>query len=332
MLIIYKMMSIISPIYPKPKAFKMPVVTRSRSQCNSINNAANKQIKVEKTDPIQSQVSSKIYWFISICNKYLHESAAFKKEKDNNRLLGNASAAATNHFDNIRNVTELFYIINQNFPDIYAEDTSRFNLFGQSIYRKIPELYSDIANTVIKPKTREEFSSNKSLIEELQETEKMLMQYVPIQRPIRGAYVNYTGMDCIEDEDNSNIANIWIDLSIASDPDYDPENIEDQQQILEDEQDDENFDKYVVYDEEDEQDEEEQDTDEDEDLDEDDEEEDDEEDEEEEEGDEEDESEGDEEDESEEDESDEDDGIIEIMDAPKRNTHIRFIYDDDDEE
>ena len=317
----------------------MPAVTRSRSQCNSVtslatnnatsnatNNAtsslATKQIKVEKTYPIQSQVSAKVFWFISICNTYLYESEALKNEKDNNLFLGNASAAATEHFDNVRIVTELFYIINQNFPDIYTEDTSRFNRLGQSIYRKIQELYHDIANTDIRPKTLEEFSSIKSLIEELQESEKMLMQYVPIQRPIRGAHIDYTGMDCIEDEDNKN-TNIWIDLSIASDPDYELQDDEEEDfEESDDEEDDEESD-----DEED--DEEEDDEEEDEDEESEDEESEDEESEEEDEEDDEEED-DDEEDDDEEDEED-DDGIIEIIDAPKRSTHIRFIYDDDDE-
>lgn len=325
-------MSIISPIYPKPKAFKMPVVTRSRSQCNSVtsnatnsvvNNVVNNVIKVESEDS-HSQLGNKASRFISVCNKYLAESEALRKKKENSLLLGNTSEAEVQHFDNVRIVTELIYIINQHFPDICTEDTSRFPNARRAIYDRIREVYGHITNNEIIPKTREELSSTKSLIEEFQVAEKMLM---PNRRPIRGAYVDYAGMDCIDDENNK-IPTFWIDLlAIATDPDYDPENIEDQQQILEDEQDDENFDKYVVYDEEDEQDEDEQDTDEDEDLDEDDEED------EEEDDDLEDEDDEEEEDDLEDEEDDDDDEIIEITVVPRnRNNHIRFIYDDDDEE
>ena len=68
------------------------------------------------------------------------------------------------------------------------------------------------------------------------------------KKPRRCPVVIYTGMDTIEPYcEYDGITDIWYDESISYDANYDPLNEEAILQRVEDDEDDENFDKYVVY-------------------------------------------------------------------------------------
>jgi hypothetical protein len=99
------------------------------------------------------------------------------------------------------------------------------------------------------PRDAIEYNAVKVALGELQNAEKVIITLLEEQpKKKRCRSVDYTGMDTIEPYDEyDGITDIWYDLSIWYDSDYDPENEEDHLQMLEDEKDDENFDNYVVY-------------------------------------------------------------------------------------
>lgn len=153
-------------------------------------------------------------------------------------------------YDRMRLITEVYYNINQYFPEIYECSVKKDNLYNtiKHSYDEIQKFYEENQKLLINYGPLDTIENNiiKITYEQLYEVEKMCIRYLQpnevLQRPRRCPYKNYIGMDT-EPYDN------------ITDTDYDPENEEDYLQMLEDEKDekdDEEYDKYVVTEDEDE--------------------------------------------------------------------------------
>lgn len=233
----------------------MPVITRNQR----LNNVASME-KPQK--PINQQVIVKVKpdmndllpWFTSVAKEALQSIEKSNMEKATIRKLLNFhpnnskhSKSAlerkfrTIHFDIIRRATELMYFVDQYLPEIYNKCLS-MQRFAEVVYKKVQQLYDEIRNIDVKPETDDERSAVVAMIYVLQDVEKNIIPLLSadVQLKRRRNFVDYTGMDTIEPLDG--ITDIWFDLTLAVDPDYEP---------MEDEEDDD-LDRYVVYDEEDE--------------------------------------------------------------------------------
>jgi hypothetical protein len=134
------------------------------------------------------------------------------------------------------------FFIEQYLPEVYSL-SPRMPKFAETVYHKVQDLYEQIRGSDYKPKTIDEYNCVNSLLKTIQDSEKMVIQFLPIEFPVKRIrnFVDYTGMDTIEPEcDSDAIAAIWnlVD-SVWYDSDYDPEEEE------EDDDDDE-VDVYLV--------------------------------------------------------------------------------------
>lgn len=240
----------------------MPVATRNQSK--NISAAFIQEVKKPVSNPVLTQqVITKVRpdpnnilpWFSSVIKEGLADIEKSNAEKT--RIVGLVEANPkdkkyekefrTHHDNTVRRVTEVMYFIEQYYPEVRNLSPGMVR-FGEVLYKKVHELYDQIHSWDIdtKPKTEEEKQSLASLIYTLQDVEKMIIPFLPQEHSIKRKrnFVDYTGMDTIEPYDEyDGITNIWLDTTVFCDPDYEFE---------EDEDDD--LDRYVVY--EDEEDEE----------------------------------------------------------------------------
>jgi len=190
-------------------------------------------------------------WFVSSVKKYLAEMRILNDKKED--LLHNNKFEDYRqcYYNQLRLITELFYIIQEYFPTLYSEHSDvDFERLPNVAYRKIQELYSDIHDNVVLAQNKDEYNSIKVAIGELQAAEKALIPYL-YEDPAthkRSRRVDYTGMDMFEEYDEfDNLIGKWRIVVINDDSDYDPDNEEDHLQMLKDEHYDEKFDNFVVY-------------------------------------------------------------------------------------
>jgi hypothetical protein len=205
----------------------MPVVTRNQYKNNAI---INKIIT-----PIPDDILS---WFITIVSKKLKNIHKLHNNKSELRILikdavdthrKNAykKELKSVHYDKIREVSELMYIISEYFPKVMSlsSDMSRF---GQFVYNKVQSLYLKIRKNKFKPETGDELKTIKSMIYILQDTEKIIIPFLPNVFQVKRIrnFVDYSGMDT---DDNR----------IDEDEDYDPiEDVEDDEEVEELDEDD----------------------------------------------------------------------------------------------
>lgn len=233
----------------------MPVITRSQSlmknnvasleKCQDRNFVINQKINVK----VSPNMDNLLPWFTSVAKEYL---ADIEKNRQKNQILycvvsecknekmtkKNKNIIRTNYFDNIRRATELMFFVDKYLPEVYNLSPKMPN-FAKCVYNKVQEFYQDIYNSSIKPETDEERKVISSLIYTIQDVEKNIIPLLPTDQQLKRKrnVVDYTGMDTIEGLD------IWADVTIAEDPDYVPDDYDDE---------DDELDRYVVYNEEDE--------------------------------------------------------------------------------
>ena len=298
-------------------SYTMPVLTRS--QCKSMNNVSSSQKISSNNVNIVSNISNQKVnsglslerWFISIVQKYLTEIERLRLKKNETfkcykyyKYYIDIEKYSQSYYDQMRNLSELFYVIQEYFPTLYSENPGPFKKFAIVMYNKIQELYIIIHNNRLVAKNKDEYTGILVVLRELQSTEKMLIPYLDDKptRQKRCPRVDYTGMDMFEEDDEQ----VEDDEKVEEDEDYvdEDEQDEDDEQVEEDDEQDED-----EQDEDDEQVDDEQDEDDEDYVEE-------------------------EEDEEEllEDEKAEDE-IFEIMLQQKRfknqSNHIRFIYEDE---
>ena len=157
------------------------------------------------------------------------------------------------YYNSLRIVIEMFYNINEYLPELNREEDYVSNKIAKATYNKIQDLYKSIHDmeTLLHPKTDEEYEIIRSIVQVLEDTEKTVIQYLPTEKLLplllpnkkrNRKPVDYTGMDTIEPYDEYDaITDIWYDKSLAYDSDYVPE---------EDEEDDDDDDDEELEDEE----------------------------------------------------------------------------------
>ena len=180
----------------------MPVVTRSQSKnIQPINNVSQptvtsrQPINHQTTDDTISQVAYKKYasdvslknWFICYIKKSLENIKLLANKKEYERSLPNHLKSLTNikiyQLDNLRQSTELFYIINE-YETLLS--SSRFNTFVITIYNKIHEFYKETHSRLfINPETQEEILIYKLFVSMLQTTEKTIINLLPLDYPLQ---------------------------------------------------------------------------------------------------------------------------------------------------
>ncbi len=283
------------------KLLKMPVTTRSQLKNISASTLAFAKPVEKPITKVRPDTQEAILpWFVATIKEGLADVEKYNLEKYKARLYQENDKIRMYYYDTIRRVTEMMYIISHYFPTVISMSLN-MSKFGQVVYAKVQELYKRIrAEKIYKPETQEEKEIVAAFIYTLQDVEKMIIQYLPVEQPIKRVrkLVDYTGMDTIEPESEyDGITDIWYDESVWYDSDYVPDEDE------EDEDDD--LDKYVVYENEEdydygeEPDEDEHDYSEDEDY------------------------------VPEDEEVYEDDEVFEITVNPKQGKHTRFTYDDE---
>ena len=233
----------------------MPVLTRS--QRKSMNNVSSNQGTYIKQNYKSNQKVSKDgsleTWFVSSFKKYLAEIFILNDKTKSLFHTKNFEDYIQCYYEQLRIITELFYIVHEYFPTLYSEHPDvGFDRLANVMYKKIQELYSEIYNNnnVVLPRNKDEYNIMKIAIGELQAAEKALIPYVNEATTThkRCRRVDYTGMDMFEQYDEfDNLIRTWSHEVINDDSDYDPDNEEDHLQMLKDEYCDENFDKFVVY-------------------------------------------------------------------------------------
>lgn len=172
----------------------MPVVTRSQTiklQQSESEIKTKKLVKVKPSSPMSltcSQMLSLNSWFIATIKQRLaltDSTLEYKKELTVKRLCAKASgnkvlAKRLNklyrlaHFDNIRNVDETMYLVQQYLPMLYNE--SRFRQFTCTVYKQIDDLYKQIhySEPKMRPRTDVEQKIVNSLISTLDETHEVV--------------------------------------------------------------------------------------------------------------------------------------------------------------
>lgn len=239
----------------------MPVITRNQRINNvasmekpqSLNPVVNQQV----TGKVRPDLNNLLPWFASVVKEGLKDIEIANREKLHVRHLikfhthnsvsskvARERELRTIHFDNIRRATELMFFVDQYLPEVRNLSPS-MERFTKAVYAKIQDLYQQIRAADVKPETDDERRAVVAMIYVLQDVEKNIIPLLPADVLLkrRRNFVDYTGMDTIEPESEyDGITDIWFDLTLAEDPDYEP---------TEDEEDDD-LDRYVVYDEEDE--------------------------------------------------------------------------------
>ena len=219
----------------------MPVATRSMKKATAM------QISTIINN------SQRLYQVPSI----LHLNNTIEETNFTNRLkiLLRDCELAQGKYDKMRKAVEIFEQINQKFPKILSEKSSKLNtqwsVFAACIYNKTTEFYINFANdckdVMDKNLTKNHYFefikarkflkaylknlkiSNPSCIDmtnnHFAKAFKNIDEYENVTRPRRNiSPVDYTGMDTIDPEcEYDGITDIWVDLTINYDPDYVPE-------------------------------------------------------------------------------------------------------------
>ena len=205
----------------------MPVETRS--QRKSVSNS-NKDVSIKDISNkgtlikdniilnIQENKTPIFDWFIAIADRYAVEILSLQTKKTI-ILKYNVNKHRQYHYEQLRLVTELYYIIQEYFPEV--SDTIHSKRLANTFYTQSQSFDHQIRTNKVISRNAEEYQTVRVALRQLQDTEKMLIPYLQTKNK-RSPPVDYTGMDSIIDEYDG-ITDIWEDTTIGEDPDYDPE-------------------------------------------------------------------------------------------------------------
>ena len=240
----------------------MPVVTRS--QIKSVSSLVKDSSALSKTPLSKTPLSTDnvkliihetkgpiFDWFLKIVKKYLKEIEILnikKKtivyaitEQDGLNTQNNISNTYKQYYyEQLRLITELFYIIQEYFPR-FTKGLS-FNSsqkFANNVFTKSHELFKEINYNKVVPITFEEIKMVNLALSQIRDTEKLLSSYLqnpPTENLIetylkklpktktknRFPPVDYTGMDTVYADKFDGITNIWEDTTMIEDPNYEP--------------------------------------------------------------------------------------------------------------
>ena len=230
----------------------MPVTTRNQR----LNNVASLE-KLQAPKPVANQqvigkvrpdTNNLLPWFTSVFKERMNEIDKIIMIKINLQHMINhrqiiqkriiEKRIRLTHFDTIRQITEVMFFVDQYLPEVYnlyplAEK------FTKTVYEKVQDLYNQIRTSNLKPETDDEYKAVAAMITVLQDVEKNIIPLLPrnVLLKRRRNFVDYTGMDTIEPLDG--ITNIWYDLTLAEDPNYEPTEDEDEDEDEDEEEEEE---------------------------------------------------------------------------------------------
>ena len=226
----------------------MPAITRSQSKLNAnarsvrprkgikqsikpsvveISNTVDGNYKYASEYEYPNALSVKLDNFV----KYVINATNISYEKINSQDYTNDDI----YFDNVRLITELYYYIYESIDTVFIID----GLVGSpDIQNIINVIYHRTISLLKERDTKKENTYEKHyicncLIQQLQETQDKLYLYVT-EKPKRFPRVSY-----------AEICEVGEDYIQNYDPDYNPDNEDDILQLLQDEEDDKKFDKFV---------------------------------------------------------------------------------------
>jgi hypothetical protein len=216
----------------------MPVLTRSqRAKVSSIQETKMEEKRTEEKK-IQEVLSiedmytnaSLEVWFDEIVYKYKNEIDILKtKKREAKNDKKNMNIYYECYYDQLRLVSELFYIVEQYLPSIYLRNDYYKKLLNV-MYNTIQKLYSDINNhSLLMPLNEEDKYLIKKTLEQLESTEKIIVHYLENENKRRFARIDYMGMDTIEAESEYGITDIWEDRTIYEDSNYEPSEVSEQE-------------------------------------------------------------------------------------------------------
>ena len=252
----------------------MPAITRSQSKnINSINvlqdesKFFNKLKNMfpnpnPKPNPINSydcNKSSFVSYFkkmLEYSRDYNYKASTFKYlMKINSKIHKNNKPYYIGHhnhfyYENVRVITEILYSVIDWIDGFLVVNgvvqNSNTQLLIDTVYSRIIKFETQINGAPENP-TKEEAHIMNTFVNQLQETKKALNPYISqkhefARRSNRNIKkVCYMWMDTIEPEDVDGITNIWEDITIYEDPNYDPSSEEEDEE--EDEEKDEEEDE-----------------------------------------------------------------------------------------
>ena len=247
----------------------MPAITRSQSKnINSINvpqdeskffnklkNMLPNAKPNAKPKPIntydRNKASFVLYFkkMIAYSRFYNHNASKIKHNLNKTKIDENKKPyfiARHKHFyyENVRIVTEILYSILDWLDGFLVVNgvvqNSTTQLLIDTVYSRILEFETQINGAPENP-TKEEAHIMNTFVNQLQETKEALNPYISqkqefARRSNRNIKkVCYMWMDTIEPEDEfDGITNIWEDITIYEDPDYDPSAEEEDEEEEED--------------------------------------------------------------------------------------------------
>jgi len=222
----------------------MPAITRNKSQMIMKNIISSKSvINQQVIKKVRPDSTNMVDWFKSVIQKScveIDQNNTRKAELEKHLKCLDShflkpileNELRTLHFDNIRYITELLFFIEQYFPEVSI--IYPMPAFAKVIYQKVQELYKQIHDDIYKPKTEDDHKVAVAIISVLKDVEKNIIPLLPSNVPLkrRRNFVDYTGMDTIEPESESDrITNIWDDQTIEEDPDYIPMEDEEDEEL-----------------------------------------------------------------------------------------------------
>lgn len=217
----------------------MPVLTRSQSALvSSVQKNPQKERKnqeAESPEELNTRNTSLEDWFHLMVHKYtneievLNEKKTYMKKHNMSNILYYEC-----YYNQLRLVSELFYIVENYLPSIYKKNDYYKDLLVV-IYNAIQKLYSQIyrysgLGSPVSNKNNKDEYLIKVTLEQLETTEKLIIYYLEKDQKKRAVRVDYTGMDSIEPESDYDITDMCENTTIYTDSvsDYEPSEVDEQ--------------------------------------------------------------------------------------------------------
>jgi hypothetical protein len=125
---------------------------------------------------IQEKKTTIVDWFIASVNRYAEKIFSLQTKKEIS--YDNSNKHRKYHYDQVRLVTECYYIIQEYFPEV--SDTIYGKLLANTFYTKIQPFEHQIRNNIVISRNAEEYQTVRVALRQLQDTAKMLMPYLEI--------------------------------------------------------------------------------------------------------------------------------------------------------
>lgn len=169
----------------------MPVVTRSQKQVflQQVQQAPCVQVKVRPdTNDLYPWFKSVIIQRLNNSSKLMQESAIMQM-----RLIiavyplfieNIEKNIRSNYFDNLRQVSEIMYIVTEYLPDLVLCGKYKFDNFIVAVYNKAKELRSELSKSKFSPLTDDEQKTKDAFLSSVQDAEKVVVPLLPAKKVV----------------------------------------------------------------------------------------------------------------------------------------------------